>query len=381
MANWFSNRTIGAVCLSASLAFAPQFAAAVSDVLETPARPTLLAPSNLLTDVSVAGERIVAVGARGHIIFSDDKGRTWTQGEVPVSLTLTGVHFPTPTHGWAVGHSGVILHSSDGGANWVLQMDGNKAARLAIAGLEEKIEVMEARVEEADDDERDELEFLLDDLQFSLSNMEADQDVGPVNPMLDVWFENDQRGFVIGAYGMLLLTEDGGETWSDQAHTLDNPERFHLNQIAQIGGGALVIVGEAGMIHVSTDMGDSWMAVESPYSGSLFGVTGTGNVNEIVVFGLRGNIFQSTDLGRNWQSVASELRATLNSGAVAADGRVILVGNNGLILTSTNSGQSFRGQFRDDRDDVLAVVPVNAEQLILFGEHGVLHTDARGRTQ
>lgn len=379
MATRLMCKTLGAACLGLSMTMSAPSVFALADIIETPSRPTMLAPENLLNDADRAGERIVAAGERGHIIFSDDQGETWVQAEVPVSATLTGVDFGTEQHGWAVGHSGVVLHSSDAGESWELQLTGIKAAELAIESRQEQIEEMEQKIEEAPEEEKADLEWALDDLFFALENLQADLDVGPVNPFLDVWFENENHGFVVGAYGMFLRTVDGGETWKDWAPRIENPSGFHLNGITQITGGALVIVGEAGQIFVSVDGGDSWEKRESPYEGSLFGVIGTGQVNEVLAFGLRGNMFLSTDLGRSWKVVPNEAGATLNDGVVSDDGRITLVGNGGTVLMSTNGGESFRPYSRDDREGVMDVVPLSGTNLLLVGEGGVKHTDARGK--
>ena len=378
MANRLMCNTLGAACFGLSLATAAPSVFALADIIETPAMPTDLAPESLLTDADRAGDRIVAAGERGHIIFSDNGGDSWTQGEVPVSVTLTGVDFGTETHGWAVGHSGVVLHSEDAGQTWDLQLTGVDAAKLAIETRKDEIAAMEERIEEAPEEEVGDLEWALDDLIFSLENMQADLEIGPVNPLLDVWFENANHGFVVGAYGMFLRTTDGGKSWKDMGQQLDNPRSFHLNSITRITGGALVIVGEAGQIFVSVDGGDTWERRESPYEGSLFGVMGTGGVNEVLAFGLRGNTFMSTDLGKNWKVVPNEGGATLNDGAVSGDGRITLVGNSGAVLTSTDGGKSFRPYFRDDREGVMDVVPLPDTDLLILGEGGVKFTDARG---
>lgn len=380
MAKRLMCNTLGAACFGLSMAMAAPSVFALADIIDVPARPTTLAPENLLTDADRAGDRIVAAGERGHIIFSDNGGDSWTQGEVPVRVTLTGVDFGTETHGWAVGHSGVILHSADAGATWDLQMTGVEASELAIETRQEQIEAMEERIAEAPEEEVADLEWELDDLVFSLENIESDMEVGPVNPLLDVWFEDDSRGFVVGAYGMFLRTTDGGETWEDLSPQLDNPRSFHLNGITQITGGALVIVGEAGQIFVSVDNGDTWERRESPYEGSLFGAVGTGSVNEILAFGLRGNTFKSSDLGKSWKVVPNEGGSTLNNGAVADDGRITLVGNSGAVLLSTDGGESFRPYFRDDREGVMDVVPLAGTDLLIVGEGGVKFTDARGKS-
>lgn len=378
MATSLMRKTLGATCLGLSMACASPAVLAVGDLLETPARPTELAPQSLLNDVAVAGDRIVAAGERGHIIYSDDEGQSWTQAEVPVSVTLTGVDFGTESHGWAVGHSGAVLHSSDSGVNWELQLDGIRAAELAIASQEDAIADMEERIEQAPEEEKEDLEWALDDLFFRLENMQADLDIGPVNPFLDVWFENDSHGFVVGAYGMIYRTTDGGESWQDWSPKLDNPQGFHLNAISSIAGGALFIVGEAGQIHVSIDGGETWERRESPYPGSLFGVIGTGRVNEVLAFGLRGTLMYSADLGKSWSVVNTGSTATLNDGAAEGD-RIILVGNGGAVLTSGNGGDTFREYLRDDRQGVMGVVPVSDTNLLLVGEGGVKHADPKGK--
>ena len=379
MAKRLMRNTLGAACFGLSMTMAAPTVLALADIIETPSRPTLLAPENLLNDADRAGQRIVAAGERGHIIFSDDSGETWVQSQVPVSLTLTGIDFGSETHGWAVGHSGVVLATENAGESWDLQLTGVDAAKLAIETRKEEIEAMEARIEEAPEEEVDDLEWALDDLIFSLENMEADLDIGPVNPFLDVWFENETHGFVVGAYGMFLRTTDGGETWRDWGANLDNPRSFHLNSITQITGGGLVVAGEAGQIFVSADNGDTWETRESPYEGSLFGALGTGNANEILVFGLRGNTFKSTDFGRSWTVVPNEGGTTLNNGAVAEDGRITLVGNSGAVLMSSDGGESFSPYFRNDREGVMDVVPLSGTDLLILGEGGVKFTNARGQ--
>ncbi len=379
MATRLTRKTIGAVCLGISLVMVAPAAFAVGDLLETPARETTLATEYLLNDVAVAGERLVAVGERGHIIYSDDDGKSWVQAEVPVSVTLTAIDFGTPTDGWAVGHSGVVMHSSDAGETWTIQLDGIRASELSIEAKEERIEVLEAELEEAPEEDREDLEWALDDVYFTLENMKADLDIGPVNPMLDVWFEDAGHGFVIGAYGMIFRTTDGGESWRDWSDQVANPSGYHLNSITDVTGGGLVIVGEAGLILVSTDNGDTWEAQESPYTGSLFGVIGTGNVNEILTYGLRGNILLSTNLGRSWTTITNEAGATLNGGTVAGDGRIVLVGNGGVVLSSTDGGESFRSYFRSNREGLMTVLPVAENRLLLMGESGVVTADALGK--
>ena len=69
----------------------------------------------LLLDATRVGERIVAVGERGIVLYSDDDGASWKQAAVPVDATLTAVTFADAQHGWVTGHDAVILATVDGG--------------------------------------------------------------------------------------------------------------------------------------------------------------------------------------------------------------------------------------------------------------------------
>ncbi len=117
---------------------ASQPAAAV-DVLARPAQDSPLASRRLLQSVARAGDRLVAVGPRGHIVVSADGGQSWKQSAVPVSSDLTAVYFVNDKNGWAVGHDGVILASSDGGTSWVKQFDGRAANALLLQYMKARV--------------------------------------------------------------------------------------------------------------------------------------------------------------------------------------------------------------------------------------------------
>lgn len=352
---------------------------ALEDVLQTPAMMSEKAAQTLLLDVKLVGQRLVAVGQRGHIVYSENKGRSWKQAKVPVSVALTAVHFATPTHGWAVGHSGVVLHSKDGGKTWEKQLDGIWVNQLVVEQNRQQVAELEALLETADEDEVDELEMSLEDAQMALEDSEVDAEDGPSKPFLDVWFKDENTGFVVGAYGLFFGTSDGGQTWTNYGRRLENPDRLHLNAIAQVTGGAVFIVGESGEIHLSTDEGQSWERLKSPYTGSLFNVMGTGAVNEVLVMGLRGSLFRSENLGKTWERVKSGVDSTLNGGANTNDGKVVIVGNSGVVLTSKNFGQSFDAFVRPDRQSMAATAIVDANTLVVVSEDGAIRTDRIGK--
>ena len=100
---------------------------ALSAVLSAPSQADFvsnngpLVTANSYLDIAYADNRIVAVGDRGKILYSDDQGDHWTQAITPSEVLLTSVCFADARHGWAVGHDALVLASSDGGESWTVQ--------------------------------------------------------------------------------------------------------------------------------------------------------------------------------------------------------------------------------------------------------------------
>ncbi len=293
----------------------------VQDALKAQATESALVESSLLLDVTHAGQRLVAVGERGHIIYSDDNGKSWVQARVPVQEMLTAVDFPTPEKGWAVGHSGVILTSGDGGKSWVKQIEGNEANRLMVAALETAVSDEVNKRDAAVKDDREELQKELEDLELLLDDARSFVEEGPTRPFLDVFFFDELDGFAVGAFGLILKTEDGGKNWHSIADRVGNFEGLHLNAIGFAAGG-LFIAGERGLILRSLDRGDSWQLLDAPYEGTFFGMTG--DSERVVVLGLRGNAFVSFDKGESWTKIQTGTSSTLSAGCPLEDGRLIV---------------------------------------------------------
>ena len=309
----------------------------------------------LLNGVARAGKRVVAVGQRGHIVYSDDGGRSWTQAKVPVSSDLVAVSFPTPTHGWAAGHDGVVLHSSDAGATWARQLDGRSAGQAMVAYYSAEAE------KGALGSPEQAAKLVAEAKRF------AEQ--GAENPILDVWFENEKTGFVVGAFNLILHTGDGGKTWEPWFHRTDNPSSLHLYAIRGIGP-QIYIVGEQGLVLKLDDDGTRFAALETPYKGTYFGVTG-GDAS-VLVFGLRGHAFRSNDGGKSWSKVETGVQDGLTA-AASLGGHVVLVSQSGNVLVSNDGGQSFGPVKVDKAAPASAVLGLGKDTVVIAGPRGV-HT-------
>ena len=106
--------------LLATLLTVSSQAADAKSVEQRYARITDKATKSLLLDVTrtASGKRMVTVGDRGHILYSDDSGLSWQQAKVPTIQMLTAVTFSSQKTGYAVGHDALVLKTEDGGENW-----------------------------------------------------------------------------------------------------------------------------------------------------------------------------------------------------------------------------------------------------------------------
>jgi photosystem II stability/assembly factor-like uncharacterized protein len=277
------------------------------DPLDTPSAASPLSARRLLTAVSFAGPRIVAAGQRGHVVYSDDRGRTWAQAEVPVSSDLTALSFPTAQRGWAVGHDGVILATADGGRTWTKELDGRQISPLLSAAMTAK---------GLADPVREQIAFLAGK--------------GPDLPLLDVWFDDEKSGFAVGAFNLILHTQDGGATWAPWLDRTANPKALHLYSVRRAAG-ALWIAGEQGLLLKLDPAKQRFVPCATPYPGSFFGVIGDERV--VLAFGLRGNVFQSADGGASWRKVETGLEVALTGGARAGEHGLLLASASGQVLS------------------------------------------------
>jgi photosystem II stability/assembly factor-like uncharacterized protein len=320
------------------------------DVLDTPSVKSALASRSLLNGLALAGERIVAVGQRGHVLFSDDGGKTWKQAEVPLSSDLVAVSFPSAKTGWVVGHDGVILRTTDAGATWTRQLDGRKTGEAMVEFYAREAKPGDARTAAAAEEAK----------KFAVQGAE--------NPFLDVWFENETNGIAVGAFGLAMRTRDGGASWEPLLHAIDNPKALHLYVVRGVGSD-VYIAGEQGLMLKLDRASGEFRALELPYKGTLFGIVG--NERAVLAHGLRGTALRSTDGGRTWQPVETRLQVGLTGSAVDKDGRIVVVSQAGHVLVSSDDGASFKAAKVERPIPAAAVIAGAKASVVVAGPRGV----------
>ncbi len=320
------------------LVSSPSFAA-VPETLTSQIQP--LSASSLVIDLAHAGNHLVAVGERGHILVTKDQaGELWQQVPTPTSALLTKVFFFNDKLGWAVGHDATILHTQDGGQTWVLQMQSTELEK----------------------------------------------------PFLDVLFVTELEGVAIGAYGLFYRTHDGGANWVEEFHSellpqedasyleeLKNTDKEaylverasvlpHFNRIKALDDGRLLLIGELGLVAVSADKGQSFTRTGFDYDGSMFNAIQLGDA--IYVMGLRGHVFKSDPNLAQWDEIEMPVKSSINS-ALALDNNVLyLVGNAGVVI-QLNQDDSANIVTRRQGENLVAIAKDSQGQVWVSGSQGL----------
>ena len=174
-----------------------------------------------------------AVGGSGTVLHTKDGGNRWENQRNISNKHLWGVHFVDPEHGWIVGEEGEVFHTQDGGKRWVRQK----------------------------------------------SNAEQ--------PLFAVHFANLTHGWIVGTNGLILHTADGGKTWFRQKSTVNQS----LRDVAFRDENRGWAVGEKGLILHTTDGGHMWSRYPTPAQYNLQAIHLHKNAGWIV--GAKGTILRS----------------------------------------------------------------------------------------
>lgn len=287
---------------------------------------TLTVHDNLYSIGSRHDSSSIAVGNFGLILLTNDGGTTWHAHSSGTLNPLMSVSFADSLHGWIVGTGGTILRSDDGGNSWKIQPSGTKEHLLKVYAL------------------------------------------------------SPTKAFVVGAFGTLLSTSDGGGTWSRQELPWEKliPRVIEENGYLEPNLNAVYfanddqgwIVGEFGLILQTRDGGRTWVSQNSgPNLPQLFAVTFQGP-NRGWAVGQAGTILETTDSGRHWTKIEAATGVNLNGIAMDND-RGVIVGN-GIVLASYDGGSTWKQKESVAQGRWLSGVAVNNQEVIAVGQAGTV---------
>jgi photosystem II stability/assembly factor-like uncharacterized protein len=307
-------------------------------------------------------DRAFVVGYGGKVLETADGGRTWETRPSGVDMALYSVHFTDGQYGWIAGQEGLILHTADGGKTWqkqdshAVQRDGDVEQPLYLFSLHALDKDHAWAV-----GDRSILTSTTDGGQTWRARkvpMELDisggQPLAAADPIFyDVKFTDLQHGWIVGEFGKIMHTEDGGETWKEQERTLmegtgifdllDLPTLFGVHMNDDQKG---VAVGLEGRIARTADGGQRWsfdqIEVDVPLVDPLFKVVELSDGGGWAA-GAAGEVMRHEPGETAWKRahLGQDVLTWLHGISFSDQQNGWLVGGYGLIFRTTDGGKSW----------------------------------------
>jgi len=258
-------------------------------------------------------------------------------GLVSIRARLNDVSFVSVNLGWAVGDSGTIVKTSNGGRTWVKQ---NSETRESL---------------------------------------------------WSTYFSNDHTGWVTGAKGTILVTQDGGETWKRQ-----NGLNGDIIKVQFANAKTGWAFERGGRVYGTSTGGQDWSVLSdhtlsyTPSIGSkidskqsyFLGTDASSFffINEKSGWSTQidGTIWQTRDGGVTWSLSFQNPSGALNDIFFIDDQRGWAVGNNGVIFFTSDGGREWILQRSPYRGSYRSVHFLNGRQGWAAGDNGTVSTTENG---
>lgn len=310
----------------------------------------------------------------------------WVPQNSGTTNFLTSVYFIDATKGYAVGDSGIILKTTNGGENWVTQNSGTSHCLSSV--------------------------FFLDSMTgYSVGNCGTilktadgglNWDLGLVDTNIilhSVDFPSESSGYIAGERttyvgpfqvnfeAIVLKTIDYGVTWSENFITegLLHSICFPSVERGYAGGG---IPGTPGIpIFLKTiDGGDNWSVYNGvPGSGYVGDFISLSFINNDVGYGATGGsyVYKTIDGGENWTVITPGDRWSVYSICFIEEGIGYGVGYNtwggaGTIYKTTDDGENWEIQDSTLSNSPYAIYFPNIDTGYIVGEGGMILKTTNG---
>lgn len=214
---------------------------------------------------ALSPERAIVIGYRGKILETPDSGRTWNIIPTPTDRALYNISFADAQNGWICGQAGLMLATKDGGKTWTEQKTNTDQYLFAVHPVSAThvfaVGDKSMLVETTDGGAT----WRPRKIGQSGEGVSADIALAVQDPIFyDVEFADEQNGWIVGEFGTIRHTSDGGKTWVEQQKSLlgggivdmfDLPTLFGVHFVNNQEGLATGLEGHIAHTH---DGGNTW---------------------------------------------------------------------------------------------------------------------------
>jgi photosystem II stability/assembly factor-like uncharacterized protein len=202
-----------------------------------------------------------------------------------------------------------------------------------------------------------------------------------------VSFAGPGTAIVVGDYGTIRRTTDGGSTWIDQSIPPTLTDTYWLSSVTFGNSMNGIIVGKLSKAGLSspailrtTDGGKIWSTLTVSGNQGLRAAS-FGDANTVVAVGEGGTVLRSFDAGLTW-TAASSVVTKKNLNGVFASGPAIAtaVGDAGTIIRSTDGGSAWILHQIGTSGALNSVWLVSPDVGLVVGDDGLMLTTTDGAT-
>ncbi|WP_426115374.1 WD40/YVTN/BNR-like repeat-containing protein [Pseudomonas sp. DSP3-2-2] len=228
-----------------------------------------------------------------------------------------------------------------------------------------------------------------------------------------VQFVDAEQGWAVGHLGVVLHSKDGGETWHKQLdgegaarlavqaaeRDADQPGgASHLKQARQLLGDGPdkpfldlyfsdrlhgYIVGAYNQIYRTDDGGRSWQPrmrhVDNPQGLNLYGIRASGT--DLLLVGERGLLLRSTDAGASFKALKSPYEGSFFGLLGTSSGALIAYGLRGNAWWSDDRGNSWRRLDTGVHSTLASAIELRDGSLLVVSQSGeLLFSHDQGRS-
>jgi photosystem II stability/assembly factor-like uncharacterized protein len=276
--------------------------------------------TNMLIDVHFINENIgFAVGHSGTFLKTTDGGENWTSQNVGFAGSIRSIHFPSANVGYFCGAGGTVFRTPNGGVSWF---------------------------------------NITPDPQYT--NNGAD--------LHSIYFTSETEGFAVGRNGTIIKGEDGGQVWS----SISSGTTHDLNKIV-FGEGTHNghIAGNSGVILRTSNSGANWAAQTSGTSQNLLSIDFANSAIIAYAVGTQGAIRKTSNSGDTWGGQTSNTTAAIYDVKFVTQNIGYACALDGKILKTTN-GSTWTAESTSNTNPLIAIFPVNENVAYAVGANGTI---------
>lgn len=296
---------------------------------------------DLFQSIAHMGERVAVVSSTGAVILSQDNGASWQRQSLEGRPSLIDVTACNSGDFYALDSEKRVwrLSDSDASTAWpAIDTYGRTLSIHCAPGNQLWVSASEALLYRRDLDSDQWQEFALEEQLAAAADTAADKanadpygdefedDYKPPPQFTDIRFFDSKNGFVVGEFGTLIATEDGGDTWELRTPV---PNDFYPMASAFLDTNKLWVGGLDGVVWMTSDGGTSWQRQETITSAPIYGIYA--GASGVFAVGGGAKLVEYRNLA--WQPLANApaVLAFFRGVDVLADGSLLIAGSGGTL--------------------------------------------------